>query len=61
MMDAGLTAEAIVAVVFTVGAESLDLPTHSRKQLAERLVQEIRIIMHGAEALAQKKKNHKPE
>lgn len=51
LIDAGLTAEAIVAVVFTVGAESLDLPAHSRKQLAERIIQEIRIIMHGSEAL----------
>lgn len=50
--DVGLAAEAIVAVVFTVGAESLDLPTHSRKQLAERIIQEIRIILRGAEALA---------
>src|SRR4030095_346406 len=57
LIDAGLTAEAIVAVVFTVGAESLDLPTHSRKQLAERLIQEVRIIMYGAESLAQKLKN----
>lgn len=54
LLDAGLTAEAIVAVVFTVGAESLDLPTHSRKQLAERIIQEIRIIMCGAESLYQK-------
>ncbi len=55
LANAGLTAEAMVAVVFTVGAESLDLPTHSRKQLAERLIQEVRIIMHGAESLAQKR------
>jgi TetR/AcrR family transcriptional regulator, fatty acid biosynthesis regulator len=57
LVDAGLTAEAIVAVVFTVGAESLDLPTHSRKQLAERIIQEVRIIMYGAESLAQKRMN----
>ncbi len=54
LVDAGLTAEAIVAVVFTVGAEALDLPTHSRKQLADRLVQEIRIILSGAQALTRK-------
>jgi AcrR family transcriptional regulator len=52
LVDAGLAAEAIVAVVFTVGAEALDLPTHSRKQLGERLIQEIRMILSGAEALA---------
>jgi AcrR family transcriptional regulator len=55
LVDAGLAAEAIVAVVFTVGAESLDLPTHSRKQLAERLVQEVRIIICGAQFLARKR------
>jgi AcrR family transcriptional regulator len=54
LVDAGLTAEAIVAVVFTVGAESLDLPTHSRKHLAERLVQEVRIIICGGQYLARK-------
>lgn len=53
LLEPGLTAEAIVAVVFTVGAEALDLPLHSRKQLAERIIQEIRIVMHGAEYLAQ--------
>ncbi len=53
LIDAGLTAEAIVAVVFTVGAEALDLPAHQRKQLGKRLVQELRIILRGSEALAQ--------
>jgi len=52
LADSGLTAEAIVAVVFTVGAEALDLPAHSRKRLADRLIQEIRIILRGAEAIA---------
>ena len=55
LLDAGLTAEAIVAVVFTVGAESLDLPTHSRKQLGERLIKEVRIIICGAQFLARKR------
>jgi AcrR family transcriptional regulator len=55
LADAGLTAEAIVAVVFTVGAEALDLPAHSRRQLAERLIQEIRIIFRGSELIAEGK------
>lgn len=55
LVDASLTAEAIVAVVFGVGAEALDLPASKRKQLAERIIQEIRIIMYGAESLARKR------
>jgi AcrR family transcriptional regulator len=52
--DVGLAAEAIVAVVFTVGAETLDLPAHRRPALAERIVKEIRLILRGAEALGKK-------
>jgi len=54
MGDARLAAEAIVAVVFTVGAEVLDLPTADRKPLAERIIQEVRIILRGAQALGKK-------
>ena len=52
--DPRLPAEAIVAVVFTVGAEALDLPLSERKSLAERIIQEVRIIMRGAQSLAKK-------
>ncbi|RZA20489.1 MAG: HTH-type transcriptional repressor FabR [Proteobacteria bacterium] len=41
-------AEAIVAVVFTVGAEALDLPKHKQEALASRLVEEVKIILRGA-------------
>ncbi len=41
-------AEAIVAVVFTVGAEALDLPKHKLENLAQRLREEVRIILRGA-------------
>lgn len=41
-------AEAIVAVVFTVGAEALDLPKHKQEALALRLVEEVKIILRGA-------------
>lgn len=51
LVDAALTAEAIVAVVFNVGAESLDLPAHSRKQLVERILKEVQIIICGAETI----------
>lgn len=45
-----LTAEAVVAVVFTVGAEALDLPKQDCKRLSERITREIRIILRGAES-----------
>src|SRR5688572_17275121 len=41
-------AEAIVAVVFTVGAEALELPKHKQESLAVRLVEEVRMILRGA-------------
>ncbi len=41
-------AEAIVAVVFTVGAEALDLPKHKQDNLQRRLVEEVRMILRGA-------------
>lgn len=41
-------AEAIVAVVFTVGAEAINLPASQQAGLRERLVEEIRIILRGA-------------
>ena len=41
-------AEAIVAVVFTVGAEALDLPKHKQESLAIRLIEEVKLILRGA-------------
>jgi AcrR family transcriptional regulator len=46
---AALAAEAIVAVVFTVGAEALDLPRPRHPALADRLVAEVKLILRGAE------------
>lgn len=48
LSDPGLAAEAIVAVVFTVGSEALDLPKHKRQELTERLIKEIKMIWRGA-------------
>ena len=50
--DVAAAADAIVAVVFATGMEALDAPTHQRQQLAERLIQQIRMILRGAAALA---------
>jgi len=48
--QAPLAAEAIVAIVFGVGAEALDLPKHRRAQLAERLIAEVHLVLAGARA-----------
>lgn len=45
---AAYAAEAIVAVVFTVGAEALELPKHKQHTLATRLVEEVKMILRGA-------------
>lgn len=48
LRDPHLAAEAIVAVVFTVGAEALDLPRHKHVGLAHRLSEEIKMILRGS-------------
>ena len=48
LRDSSLTAEAIVAVVFTVGAEAMDMPRHKHAGLAMRLTEEIKIILRGS-------------
>lgn len=50
LRDPGLAAEAIVAIVFTVGAEALDLPSHKHDGLKQRLVAEVNMVMRGARA-----------
>ena len=46
--DAAFAAEAIVAVVVTVGAEAIDVPKHRRQAVEDRLVKEITMILKGA-------------
>ncbi|MBI3544634.1 MAG: HTH-type transcriptional repressor FabR [Deltaproteobacteria bacterium] len=48
-------AEATVAVVFTVGAEALELPRHKQASLAFRLAEEVKMILRGARAASRKK------
>ena len=48
LKHAAYAAEAIVAVVFTVGAEALDLPRHKQESLSVRLVEEVKMILRGA-------------
>ncbi len=49
LRDPLLTAEAIVAVVFTLGAEALDLPQHKQTGLTKRLTQHIQMILRGSQ------------
>lgn len=48
LRNPAFAAEAIVAVVFTVGAEALDLPKHKQESLGLRLVEEVNMILRGA-------------
>ncbi len=50
LSSAPYAAEAIIAVVFTVGAEALDLPKHKRESLRLRLIEEVKMILRGAQA-----------
>ena len=47
-----LAAEAMVTVAFNLGTRALDLPPDEQRDTFERITQEVRIIMRGAEALA---------
>ena len=48
MRHAGYAAEAVVAVVFTVGGEALELSKHKQESLAIRLIEEVKMILRGA-------------
>jgi AcrR family transcriptional regulator len=52
LSHAAYAAEAIVAVVFTVGAEALELPKHKQESLATRLIEELKMILRGSRAAA---------
>ncbi|MDN4504311.1 HTH-type transcriptional repressor FabR [Alteromonadaceae bacterium BrNp21-10] len=45
---ANLQAEAMVKLVFSTGAEAIDLPPAQQKQLSERLIKQLRFIAIGA-------------
>lgn len=48
LRDPAMAAEAIVALVFTLGAEALDLPTHKQVGLAERLTIHVQTVLRGS-------------
>jgi AcrR family transcriptional regulator len=48
LRNPAFSAEAIVAIVFSVGAEALELPKHKQDGLANRLVEEVNMVMRGS-------------
>jgi AcrR family transcriptional regulator len=59
LRNPAMTAEAIVAIVFTLGAEALDLPTHKQIGLVERLTAHVQTILRGS--IEQNKTPSKPK
>ena len=49
LRNSSFSAEAIVAIVFTVGAEALELPKHKQEGLEQRLIEEVNMIMRGSQ------------
>jgi AcrR family transcriptional regulator len=54
LRNSAYAAEAIVNVVFTVGAEVLDLPKNKQNNLKIRLVEEVNMILRGAKVYVKK-------
>jgi TetR/AcrR family transcriptional regulator, fatty acid biosynthesis regulator len=54
LRSAALAAEAIVAIVFTIGAEVLELPKHKQAALQLRLVEEVKIVLRGSLATSKR-------
>ncbi len=56
LSNPALTAEAIVAIVFTLGAEALDIPAHKQVGLTERLTEHVQMILRGSIIHEEKKR-----
>ena len=52
LYDPGLTAKAITRLVFTMGATALDMPKEMHIELSKQIVQMVRMIIAGTQALA---------
>lgn len=48
LRHAGYAAEAIVTIIFSLGAEALDLPKFKQESLKLRMVEEVNMILRGA-------------
>ncbi|MCP5160294.1 MAG: HTH-type transcriptional repressor FabR [Hahellaceae bacterium] len=56
-----LLAEAMVTIVFTLGAEALDASPKERSALADRIKKELRMLIYGAEAMSRiQRERNKP-
>ena len=53
LWDAHLVAESMVVLVFHLGAEALDAPPRRRSRLKDKLKSELRMILVGAQTMAQ--------
>tara|TARA_R100000322_G_scaffold89214_1_gene55450 strand:- start:425 stop:988 length:564 start_codon:yes stop_codon:yes gene_type:complete len=53
LSDSYLVAEAMVTLVFNQGAEALDAPAKARAEVTEKLNKQLRIVLVGAQALAE--------
>jgi AcrR family transcriptional regulator len=47
-----LAAEAMVTIAFNLGAAAIDQPPAERRQVAERIITQVRMVMRGAQAEA---------
>jgi TetR/AcrR family transcriptional regulator, fatty acid biosynthesis regulator len=54
--DIPLAAEAIVAIVFSVGAEVLELPRHRHAGLADRIIKEVHLVLRGVGLISPRRK-----
>lgn len=53
LLDAHLVAESMVVLVFHLGAEALDAPPRQRNKLKEKLKVQLRMVLVGAQTMAQ--------
>lgn len=56
LSDSRLVAEAMVTLVFNLGAEALDVPPKERAAVQQKLKAQLRIVLVGAQALAREQK-----
>lgn len=57
--EAMTQAEASVILVFSSGAEALDLDRHERDELAERLIMQLRMLAKGAHWYRKERERHR--
>ena len=48
LRNAGYAAEAIVTIIFSLGAEALDLPKFKQESLKVRMIEEVNMVLRGA-------------